>query len=127
MLNAILILVALNSEQATHAELEGPGIHGRQALPIESTIEVFIGADVKVRLPGTDRELIKFVWHGLQFEAITNGRPSAFERIDFGKDWAAERCCIAPPFSAPLHLFRQKSYHEIWQFETFAFLPFLLN
>ena len=61
--------------KATYAELKSPSIHERQALTVESTVEVFIGAQVKVRLPGTDRELIKFFLHGLQFEAITNGRP----------------------------------------------------
>jgi len=78
-------------EKTAQAEPEPPSIHERQALTVESTVEVFIGADVKVRLPGTDRELVKFVLHGLQFDAITNARPSAFERIDFGNDWAARR------------------------------------
>lgn len=60
----------------------------RELATAESTVEVHIGGDVKVRLPGDDRELIKFVLLGLQ---SSTAPPAAFERIELSDSLVARR------------------------------------
>jgi transposase-like protein len=66
-------------------------LHERQSTTTEHTVELFIGSDVKVRLPVGEPELIKCVLSGLQSATQSTARPSLFERIDLGDKLAARR------------------------------------
>lgn len=65
--------------------------HDRDPATSESAVEVCMGEDIKVCLPGSDRELIKFVLSCLKPDSLTSDQKSAFQRIELGDSLAARR------------------------------------
>lgn len=78
-------------ENGSPAHSEPPKTHDGQEMEAGSTVDVFIGTDVMVRLPGSDRELIKLVLSSFQCVSTANAHPAAFQRIDFNETVVARR------------------------------------
>lgn len=65
--------------------------HDREPRTADSAVEVCMGEEIKVRLPGSDRELVKFVLSCLKHDSSTSGPNSAFQRIELSDSSAATR------------------------------------
>ena len=65
--------------------------HDREPTTAESAVEVCMGEDIKVCLPGSDRELIKFVLSCLKPDSSASDQNCAFQRIELGDSLAATR------------------------------------
>lgn len=65
--------------------------HDREPTTADSSVEVCMGEDIKVCLPGSDRELIKFVLSCLKPDSSTSDHNSAFQRIELSDSLAATR------------------------------------